>query len=362
MQKNIIFISSNYSSFVKKDIDFLSKNYEVKYPKYNWTNKFLTPFTFLQQLFYLLKNINSATAVFIMFGGYWSFLPCLLGKIYNTPTFIILGGTDCVAFPKLRYGSLQKKVLKQFIKWSYQMATCLLPVHESLVFSPYKYYEESKFKTQGYRSFFPNIKTPYTVIYNGFELENFSLDRTIEKKKDSFITVAAISDFRRFKLKGIDKLIELAVRNPTNSFKVIGMSDAFKSTLKDIPTNVELFPFLDVAEFKHHLFESEFYLQLSISEGFPNALCEGMLCGCIPIGSTVGAVPHIIGDTGFLIESSKSEFIAKKITEIKNIPEAKRKELSQKSRKRIIDNFDIKKREKLFLHAIEEYSNKKSDI
>ena len=290
-----------------------------------------------------------------MFGGYWSFLPCLFGRIFNTPCFIILGGTDCVAFPSLRYGSLQKKILKQFIKWSYQLATCLLPVHESLVFSSYKYYEKSKYKTQGYRFFFPKIKTPYKVIYNGFELEKFKFELPLTKKKNSFITVAGISDFRRFKLKGIDKLIELAKRNPKDSFKVIGMSDTFKNTLNDIPNNVELLPFLSATEFKHHLFESEFYLQLSISEGFPNALCEGMLCGCIPIGSTVGAVPHIIGDAGFLIESSNTDFILKRVAEIKKMGEAEKKNLSLEARQRIIDNFDIKKREQLFLQTIENH-------
>lgn len=357
-KKKIIYIATSLSSFVKKDLDFLSKHYIVKYPNHNWVNKVFTPFAFLQQFFYLLKNIHSAEAVFIMFGGYWSFLPCLFGVFFKTPTFIILGGTDCVAFPNLFYGSLQKKILKHFIKWSYQLATCLLPVHESLVFSKYEYYEESKYKNQGYRFFFPMIKTPYTVIYNGFELEKFESQLPRIRKENSFITVAGISDFRRFKLKGIDKLIELAKENTTDSFKVIGVSNTFKKTLNGIPNNVELFPFLDSTEFKQHLFESEYYLQLSISEGFPNALCEGMLCGCIPIGSTVGAVPHIIGDTGFIISNSNTDFIVKRVKEIKEIGLAKKRELSLKARKRIMNNFKIKQREELFLQVINKYCSK----
>ena len=46
----------------------------------------------------------------------------------------------------------------------------------------------------------------------------------------------------------------------------------------------------------------EYYLQLSSSEGFPNALGEAMACGCVPIGSAVGAIPEIIGYTGLLLE------------------------------------------------------------
>ena len=46
----------------------------------------------------------------------------------------------------------------------------------------------------------------------------------------------------------------------------------------------------------------QFYLQLSTSEGFPNSLGEAMACGCIPIGSAVGAIPEIIKDDRFLLK------------------------------------------------------------
>ena len=38
-----------------------------------------------------------------------------------------------------------------------------------------------------------------------------------------------------------------------------------------------------------------------MSEGFPNALCEAMLSGCIPIVSNVGAMPKIVKETGYLL-------------------------------------------------------------
>ncbi len=58
--------------------------------------------------------------------------------------------------------------------------------------------------------------------------------------------------------------------------------------------------------------KSQFYIQLSIFEGFSVALCEAMLCGCIPIGSSVNVIPEIIGDSGFI-------FHKKDITELENL-------------------------------------------
>ena len=50
-----------------------------------------------------------------------------------------------------------------------------------------------------------------------------------------------------------------------------------------------------------------FYLQMSMFEGFPNALCEAMQSGCIPIGSAVAAIPDIIGTTGYVLERKSAD-------------------------------------------------------
>ena len=63
-----------------------------------------------------------------------------------------------------------------------------------------------------------------------------------------------------------------------------------------------LIPKITQRELINYFSMSRFYLQLSFSEGFGNALCEAMLCECVPIGSNVGAIPFIINDTGFILK------------------------------------------------------------
>ena len=355
MKKTILYIYPAYSTFIEKDIRFLSKRYVVKTPQHDWKNKSLVPLNFVRQLLFLLRNLPSCKAIIVMFGGYWSFLPALLGKVFGKPVYIILGGTDCVSFPSIQYGSLRKPILATFIKWSYALCKTLVPVDASLVFCQYSYYEKATYPNQGYQYFFPEIFTPHRVIYNGFDADYFTIP-TQGKIPNSFILVASIDNMMRFKLKGIDILMVLAQAYPSCQFIVAGIAHALMVQLNNVPDNLALFPALSQEALKQYLGSAQFIMQLSISEGFPNALCEGMLSQCIPIGSAVGAIPHIIGDTGYVIETSDKKYIRRKFDEIVALDEKKRLALAAKARSRIIEEFPIAKREKAFIALIEEES------
>jgi len=47
---------------------------------------------------------------------------------------------------------------------------------------------------------------------------------------------------------------------------------------------------------------SRVYCQLSRREALPNALCEAMLCGCVPVGTRVGGIPRAMGSAGVLLD------------------------------------------------------------
>jgi glycosyltransferase involved in cell wall biosynthesis len=78
-------------------------------------------------------------------------------------------------------------------------------------------------------------------------------------------------------------------------------------------------PFLQSEQLPVLLGKYQFYVQVSMTEGFPNALIEAMACGCVPIVSRVGAMPEIVGDTGYILEKKDpnllQELIQKAISE-----------------------------------------------
>lgn len=99
-------------------------------------------------------------------------------------------------------------------------------------------------------------------------------------------------------LKGVALLLEVARHRPHLHFHVIGLSGA---PIADAPPNVEFLPPVANHELPAYYALAKVYAQLSISEGFPNALCEAMLCGCTPLVSAVGAMPLIVGDAGVVL-------------------------------------------------------------
>ncbi|MEM7035785.1 MAG: glycosyltransferase family 4 protein [Bacteroidota bacterium] len=293
----VVYCTPVDASFVRKDIAMLAEAHTVRtfrfIPKKNWH----LPWHFFRQFLWLLWHLPRTKTVFVMFGSYHSLLPALLGRLFGKKVLIILGGTDCVNFPSINYGSFRKPVMRWFLKWSYKMASELLPVHESLITSDYNYWEGGA-PAQGCKVHLPKLKTPYTPIYNGYDPARWNGDFS-QKTPNTFLGVALVNSEMRYVLKGYDLVVEVARDFPECQFTFVGFADSFK--VPDLPDNVTLIPFVTQEKLRELLRHTEFYLQLSISEGFPNGLAEAMLCQCIPIGSNVAAIPSMIADTGLLL-------------------------------------------------------------
>lgn len=332
-KKKIIYTYTSRSSFVRNDIESLRSTYDVIEYRFDVTNKKLTPLQLVKQLFFLLFNLGSAHGTISMFGGYHSFLPAFIGKIFRKPSLIILAGTDCVSFPSIGYGNFAKKFLGMFSRWSYRYATHLAPVHNSLVLADYTY-QDKDHPQQGYKYFCPGIATPHTVIEYGFDASRWYVPGNA-KLKNSFITVAAgLAMPSRAALKGVDLILAAAEHFPQATFTIIGCPEDHQLPVRS--ANIRTYSFVSNEELQRLYNEHEFYVQVSMSEGFPNAICEAMTCKCIPVGSNVGGLPDIIGDTGFILERRD----AGKFRELlQQALSADRTTLAEKARQRIITHF-----------------------
>jgi glycosyltransferase involved in cell wall biosynthesis len=337
-KKRILYFYTHFSSFVAKDVRILEPGFIITKRSFAPSKKIFTPFLLLSQFLFILLRIGRCDLVICQFGGYHSYFPTLLAKIFRKPSLIITGGMDCVSFPSIHYGVFNNRFMKWFTVRSYKNATHISPVHESLMLCDYTY-QDDDFKKQGLLAFAPFIKTPFTVIYNGYDPEKWKC--TQEKKPGTFITVVSgIEIPSRKKLKGIDLVIQLAKNLPGCSFTIIGIPEGFH--LGDMPPNIATLPFVKNEELPSYYSRSEFYLQLSMSEGFPNALCEAMLCECIPIVSNVGAMPDIVNDSGFILRRRDLQLLKKLAEEA--LATKNKEELRKKARERIAVNFPESRR------------------
>jgi glycosyltransferase involved in cell wall biosynthesis len=158
------------------------------------------------------------------------------------------------------------------------------------------------------------------------------------RKSGSFLAVAGGMDFPFQKqLKGIDLIFEVSKYFPESLFTIVGM-DSRQQTV-DVGSNIKLIPPVANKDLPEIFSSHQFFFQLSMAEGFPNSLCEAMLCECIPIGSDVFSIPEIIGSTGYLL---KKRDVLEALSQ-------SNEEMCGHARRRIIDNYTLEKRKLKFI-------------
>jgi glycosyltransferase involved in cell wall biosynthesis len=327
------------TAFTERDVEMLRPHHKVKTLLFT-NNALRLPFYFILQFLQLVILLPKTKYYLCFFGGYHSVLPTLFGKVFQKKTFIQCGGTDAMNMPEINYGNFRKKWLKKATVYSFKNCTKILPVAEALVRQEY-IYDSSINSKQGLLNLIPDLKTPIQVIHNGFDA-TYWRDQHIARTPFSFTTVAmGISKKNRAAVKGIDLILEMAKQYPHYQFTLVG-DPQFNCPLPNVKIIGKLTP-----DGLRNLFnQHQFYLQLSISEGFPNALAEAMLCGCVPIGSAVGAIPEIIGKTGFILYQKNPKKLNKLFLELPNYD---LDQLRKEAAFRIQENFGYQKRQQFLL-------------
>ena len=347
IKERLLFIYPKKFTFINTEIKILSDNYELISQDQNWNNKLLLPINFIRQFFFLIFNITKVNTILISFGGYSSYLPSVIGRFFGKKVAIVVHGTDCVSFPEINYGNLRKPLMRWFTRKSYKNANIILPVSESLVYTENNFFSHNTMKF-GYSYHLKNIDTPYKVIPNGLIIEDWRKDETVQKDKNSFISVLSKGNIL---LKGVDLIIDVASRFPNHNFFLAGIDNL--ENFQEVE-NIFCLGKLSPKELNFWYSKTQFYLQLSNTEGFGVALCEAMLCNCIPIVSDVNSLPTIVGDSGFILKKRDLNML----NDLINVAlKSDISDLEVKTRNRIINNFSTQNRQKLLIKEL--FSEKK---
>lgn len=351
MKKKILCVYSNKYTFVAKDIKLLQDKYEVIEFGFPTHPKWKTPFILIKQFFFMLYWMPQVKATVSMFPGYHTILPSLYTKLFNTKSSIILAGFDCYSFPSINYGIFNQGLLKKIAIFSCKNATNLVVVHESMINSAYTY-DNSDSDRQGIKHFIPELNKEIIPMYYGYEADRF-FNKNESRIPNSFVTISIDISGSTFYRKGIDLILKVAEKLPDYTFTIIGKT---KDIAFDIPKNVTILPPVPYNEVNDYLNKYEFYFQLSMAEGFPNALCEAMMSGCIPIGSDVFSIPYIIDNTGFILPKRDVNELVQVCNSAVN---ADKNNLSKQASKRIIENFPVTRRQNELIELVEKLINHK---
>ena len=286
MKKNILFVYNNYSTFVQKDFEILSLKHSVK--KYHFKpRKGLAGLQELtKQFFYLILNIWRFDHVFIWFADYHAFFPVLFAKMLGKKSLVVIGGYDVANIPELKYGSLSKPLRKKLTLFVFRNANICLPVVESL--------------EKTLKELCPIARTE--TIHTGYKLYSEKHPQINQEREKIVLTVSMTNSRQRMLIKGLDRFKELAEKLPDYQFWIIGVNEKARHLFEPIPQNLSLIPSLNQDELIDHYCKASFYAQFSRSEGLPNALCEAMLYGCIPLGINIGGITAAIDKLGLVMD------------------------------------------------------------
>lgn len=316
--------------FVAKDIELLRPHFRVIEHSFNSRSSFLLPWDFFRQFLALvIARMRGARIAIVHFAGHHSVLPVLLGF----RTYIIVAGSDSCSFPKIGYGSFRKKWMGRSMAYSMRNAAAILPVHKSLERFLNSYSNSGSYE-QGYAHFIPGTLPPSIPIAYGFDIDRWKSTVAV-RNNDRILCIAngaARGNAIHFR-KGIDLLEQAAVRSPHLHFTVVGTDTG---SYKDAPANLTFLPVVPPDRLSKLFADHGIYVQPSIMEGFPNALCEAMLSGCIPIGSNMTSIPHIIGGAGKIIAQRDATLLLEAIEEIRALSEEQVTELRLLARQQVI--------------------------
>lgn len=274
--KIVLVYYGHFSSFIQRDYDVLSRSYEVEVVNFSsWGS---APS--------LLKAITGCRLALIWFAGGHAAATVLLSKLLRKKSIIVVGGFDVARIPEINYGRFtQGRTRRLLTKYALKHADRVLVVDPSL--------KDDAIKNAGVNGH--NID----YLPSGFNCKEFYPQG---EKEPQVLTVAMGESWERALIKGIDVFVESAKHLPQINFKVVGIGGEALLKLKEIASNnVEFTGHVSQDELIRFYQRAKAYCQLSMREGLPNALCEAMLCECIPVGTDRNGIPRAIGDTGFIV-------------------------------------------------------------
>ena len=282
----ILYVISGETGFKNTDEKILQSIGQVTKINFHY-------FSILKVLKYIF-NSYSSEAIIIWFASKHAIPAALLQYVYKRNLIIIAGGYDVANVSSIRYGNMRKGYKRYIGQWILSKAKYVIAVSKSN-------FDEILNNALVH----PNkVKLVYNAI-------NLKVSNYKYQKINQVLTVGEINE-ETYLRKGLDRVIKLAKLMPDKNFLHIGKwtnksgsvcTKTINRIKENSPSNLTFLGYLKRKELIDYYKNSKYYLQLSRHEAFGVSVIEAMSYGCIPIVSRAYALPEIVGENGYIVDS-----------------------------------------------------------
>lgn len=313
-------------SFVQRDINILKNYFDVRVNLFN-KNK-ATFFNLIETIQRIFSSVQKCDLSYVWFVEWRAFLTVFFSKILQKKTVLIVGGYEVVRIPEIHYGGQLSWHSRLLFKWSVKHADTVLAVSKSIC--------EGIEKHTGYKQ--------AKVVYNGVDPDKFYA----QGEKENVVMTVGYVKKSNLTRKGLKNFVQAAEYLPDLQFVLVGkvLDDSINYLKSIAPGNVKFEGYVTFDKLKYYYQKAKVYVQTSAHEGFGIALAEAMLSECIPVVTERGALPEVVGDTGFYVKYDSPQETAEAIKK------ALSSEQGSAARWRIKNFYSLQIREEKLLNEI----------
>lgn len=320
-ERDVLFVAPFRMPFIDDDIESLRRHYRVHVQIGHG----------LPAAVKIAGKLFMADAAVCWFASVYAFIAVAVGNLLGVKTLVVAGGVDVARIPELGYGIWLSPWRARLVRYVFRRA------YRILVVAPFMADDAKKLAEYDGENI---VHVP-----TGYDPDFW---KPVGGKDQQVLTVAMVRDRNTAVLKGLDTLVEAAWKMPTVNFTVIGVEPRVGLRLRP-PMNMKFYAPMPRADILPFYQRAKVYCHPSRREGLPNALCEAMLCGCIPVATQIDGNAAAMGTTGFLVPVGEAEALMMTVHQALTTEEP----LGVEARARIVSLFPNVKREQALTHLLE---------
>jgi glycosyltransferase involved in cell wall biosynthesis len=280
MQK-IFFVAPHLSGFVRTDLEILKEG--RGFSKAIFYKAAKNPVYLIYTIIRIFLGVIRTDLSYVWFADFRAYLTVFFSKLFRKKVIVVVGGYETASLKEINYGGLlrpgQSRRFRYILKNADRIVTASrFSLNEVLEFHPVE-----------------NI----SVVHLGIPAEE---KLTPSNKLDWIITVGNATEMSS-RIKGLYYFAEATSFFQEYKSIIVGkFEDSIKEKLLKINPGLEFTGYLTRDKLIDIYKNARIYCQLSMRESFGLSVLEAMSYGCIPVVTETGALPEVIGNTGYFTE------------------------------------------------------------